>query len=398
MNFNKSALVITLSGFLAACGGGGSDGYYDKSPSTGTNNGDHSSIPSGEQTPQQILDTIKREGQFLFGNYDPNDATTAKGYIDHALDTFAQGPLQLSLDIRKIDLSTYKNSSYYRNKCFALSKTDYRACYVFVAEDIKNILPGYDNWDFDITVDDLKNIKLQHDEVTPNLEEYESNTRIYVFENENGDKNFHDVTITGAFSYPFQQSWGIQQTQQKRFVLINGSTSDYKITTTAIVADPETGEDIEREITTGAISIYKDLTSRDGSLYNIQSGSGFNVLINDNPNIPFAEPISLILNSSPGTTSSANYRVRASGEQELILPSITTIDGTRVENETPDQNKQTFTGSIKLTGINILKFKQATSGTLNFEHTINGTIFKGTSTNNGGTISTNLSLPTGIKF
>ena len=65
MKFNKSVLVITLSGFLAACGG---DGYYDKSPSTGTSNGDNSSVPSGEQTSQQILDTIKREGQFLFGN------------------------------------------------------------------------------------------------------------------------------------------------------------------------------------------------------------------------------------------------------------------------------------------------------------------------------------------
>ncbi len=150
--------------------------------------------------------------------------------------------------------------------------------------------------------------------MTPNLEEYESNTRIYVFENENGDKNFHDVTITGAFAYPFQQSWGIQQTQQKRFVLINGNTSDYKITTTAIVTDPSTGEDIEREVTTGAISIYKDLSSLDGDLYNIQSGSGFNVLINDNPNIPFAEPISFVLNSTPGTTSSASYRVKASGE------------------------------------------------------------------------------------
>ena len=399
MKFVQGTLVLTLATILTACGGGGSDGYFNNEGTDSSNqNNNNGGTTTPAETAKAQLEILKREGQYLFGNYDPNDASTAKGYIDHSMDTFAQGPLQLSLDIRKINLNSYKNTYHYRDKCFYLSKTDYRACYVFIGEDIKNILPGYDNWDFDITANDLKNIKLQHDEVTPNLEEYESNTRIYVFENENGDKNFHDVTITGAFAYPFQQSWGIQQTQQKRFVLINGNTSDYKITTTAVVTDPETGDDIEREVTTGAISIYKDLSSLDGDLYNIQSGSGFNVLINDNPNIPFAEPISFVLNSTPGTTSSASYRVKASGEQELILPSITTIDGTRVENEASSLNSQTFTGSIKLTGTNILKFKQATSGTLSFEHAINGITFKGSSTNNAGTVSTSLTLPSGIKF
>lgn len=397
MGFIKSSLALALASLLVACGGGGSDGYYNNADSKQNNDTTTPETSTPIEIAKAELDILKREGQFLFGNYDPNDATTAKGYIDHALDTFAQGPIQLSLDIRKIDLTAFKATNY-RDKCFLLSKTDYRACYVFVGEDIKKVLSGYSAWDFDIIAEDLKNIKLQNDQITPNLEAYQSNTRIYVFENENGDKNFNDVTITGAFAYPFQQSWGIQQTLQKRFVLINSATSDYKITTTATVKDPETGNDVEREITTGAISIYKDLTSRDGSLYNIQAGSGFNVLINDNPNIPFAEPISFILNSVPGTSASASFRIKASGEQELFLPSITTIDGTRVENESPDQNNQTFTGNVSLSGNNIFKFKQQLSGTLNFEHVINGITFKGTSINNNGTVNTSLSLPTGVTF
>lgn len=188
MKFIKTTLTIALTGLLVACGGGGSEGYYSNNSNTIENN--PGGTPSTDiEAAQAQLDILKREGQFLFGNYDPNDATTAKGYIDHALDTFAQGPIQLSLDIRKIDLTAFKATNY-RDKCFPLSKTDYRACYVFVGEDIKKVLSGYSEWDFDITAEDLKNIKLQNDQITPNLEAYQSNTRIYVFENENGDKNF----------------------------------------------------------------------------------------------------------------------------------------------------------------------------------------------------------------
>lgn len=178
---------------------------------------------------------------------------------------------------------------------------------------------GYDNWDYDITADDLKNIKLKSDDVSPNLEGYQAKTRIFIFENENGDKNFHDVTITGAFSYPFEQSWGLTQTSQKRFILINDATSDYKITVTTTTIDPVTNQPVEKEVTTGAFSTYKDLTSNDGELFMFESGSGFNVLINDNPNVSFAEPVSFTLNSVPGdTNSSSSYRIRASGEQELF--------------------------------------------------------------------------------
>ena len=41
-----------------------------------------------------VLNNVKQEGKYLFGAYhDLNDEKQSKGYIDHALDTFAQGPL-----------------------------------------------------------------------------------------------------------------------------------------------------------------------------------------------------------------------------------------------------------------------------------------------------------------
>ena len=89
-----------------------------------------------------------------------------------------------------------------------------------------------------------------------------------------------------------------------------------------------------------------------------ENGSGFNVLINDNTNVSFAEPISFIINSTPGDlSSSSSYRIKSSGEKELKLVNVTTIDGTRVENETPNRNTQSFTGNISLTGQNIFTFK-----------------------------------------
>jgi hypothetical protein len=359
MKLTHGVCGITLAAFLTACGGGGGDGYYNQNSSSG------STTPTTPSTDQElatsVLDSVKQEGKYLFGAYDLNDEKLSKGYIDHALDTFAQGPLKLTLDIRKVDLTKY--SDHYRDKCFIKSTTDYRACYVFKGEEIKSLLTGYGDWDFDITADDLKNIKLANDNTTPNLEDYQSNTRIYIFQNENNDKNFQDVTITGAFAFPFQQSWGLEQTKQKRFVLINSTTSDYKITTSTIVQDPETGQPTEKEVTTGAMSVYKDNTSTDGDLYVVQSGSGFNVLINDNPNVPFAEPISFIVNSTPGNTNNATYKVKSSNQQILSLPNITSLEGSRVENESPTTNAQKFNGSIYLEGQNIFTFKQSLNGT-----------------------------------
>lgn len=395
MKLTHGVCGVTLAAFLTACGGGGGDGYYNQNSSSS------STTPTTPSTDQElatsVLNSVKQEGKYLFGAYDLNDEKLSKGYIDHALDTFAQGPLKLTLDIRKVDLTKY--SDHYRDKCFIKSTTDYRACYVFKGEEIKSLLTGYGDWDFDITADDLKNIKLANDNISPNLEDYQSNTRIYIFQNENNDKNFQDVTITGAFAYPFQQSWGLEQTKQKRFILINSTTSDYKITTSTIVQDPETGQPTEKEVTTGAMSVYKDNTSTDGDLYVVQSGSGFNVLINDNPNVPFAEPISFIVNSTPGNTNNAIYQVKLNGSQVLSLPSITSLEGSRVENESPTTNAQKFNGSIYLEGQNIFTFKQSLNGTtLNFKHVINGISIEGQSINQNGTVSTTLKTPFMQKF
>ncbi|MDX8273739.1 hypothetical protein SLJ90_02920 [Acinetobacter pittii] len=391
MKLTQGVCGVTLAAFLTACGGGGNDGYYNQNSNSGSTTTPTTPSPDQELA-TSVLNNVKQEGKYLFGAYDLNDEKQSKGYIDHALDTFAQGPLKLTLDIRKVDLTKY--SDHYRDKCFIKSTTDYRACYVFKGEEIKTLLTGYSDWDFDITADDLKNIKLSNDNISPNLQDYQSNTRIYIFENENNDKNFQDVTITGAFAYPFQQSWGLEQTKQKRFVLINAATSDYKITTTALVQDPETGQPTEKEVTTGAMSVYKDNTSIDGDLYVVQGGSGFNVLINDNPNVPFAEPISFVVNSTPGNTNNATYKVMANNHQILSLPSITSLEGSRVENESPTTNAQKFNGSIYLEGQNIFTFKQSLNGTtLDFKHVINGISIEGQSINQNGTVSTTLKTP-----
>ncbi|MBN6525293.1 hypothetical protein JZM37_13700 [Acinetobacter pittii] len=396
MKLTQGVCGVTLAAFLTACGGGGNDGYYNQNSNSGSTTTPTTPLPDQELA-TSVLNNVKQEGKYLFGAYALNDEKQSKGYIDHALDTFAQGPLKLTLDIRKVDLTKY--SDHYRDKCFIKSTTDYRACYVFKGEEIKTLLTGYNDWDFDITADDLKNIKLANDNISPNLQDYQSNTRIYIFENENNDKNFQDVTITGAFAYPFQQSWGLEQTKQKRFVLINAATSDYKITTTALVQDPETGQPTEKEVTTGAMSVYKDNTSIDGDLYVVQGGSGFNVLINDNPNVPFAEPISFVVNSTPGNTDNATYKIMANNHQILSLPSITSLEGSRVENESPTTNAQKFNGSIYLEGQNIFTFKQSLNGTtLDFKHVINGVSIEGQSINQNGTVSTTLKTPFMQKF
>lgn len=396
MKLTQGVCGVTLAAFLTACGGGGNDGYYNQNSNSGSTTTPTTPSPDQELA-TSVLNNVKQEGKYLFGAYDLNDEKLSKGYIDHALDTFAQGPLKLTLDIRKVDLTKY--SDHYRDKCFIKSTTDYRACYVFKGDEIKTLLTGYSDWDFDITADDLKNIKLSNDNISPNLQDYQSNTRIYIFENENNDKNFQDVTITGAFAYPFQQSWGLEQTKQKRFVLINAATSDYKITTTALVQDPETGQPTEKEVTTGAMSVYKDNTSIDGDLCVVQGGSGFNVLINDNPNVPFAEPISFVVNSTPGNTNNATYKVMANNHQILSLPSITSLEGSRVENESPTTNAQKFNGSIYLEGQNIFTFKQSLNGTtLDFKHVINGISIEGQSINQNGTVSTTLKTPFMQKF
>lgn len=297
MKLVQGTLAIALSTLLVACGGGGSSGYYDNNNTGGNTGGGTTQPPAVDLVAAKAqLDVLKREGQYLFGNYDPNDATTTKGYIDHALDTFAQGHYSF-LKIFAKWMSHSIRITIVQNVLTKVLLITVHATFLWVKK-LKTLVSGYNDWDFDITASDLKGINLQHDEVSPNLEDYQAPTMIFVFENENADKNFHDVTISGAFAYPFQQSWGLEQTKQKRFVLINQETSDYKITFTLSEIDSETGEATEREVTTGAISIHKDLTSKDGELFKIRAGSGFNVLVNDNPNVSFAEPVSLRIEST----------------------------------------------------------------------------------------------------
>lgn len=65
------------------------------------------------------------------------------------------------------------------------------------------------------------------------------------------------------------------------------------------------------------------------------------------------------MNSTPGNTNNATYKVMANNHQILSLPSITSLEGSRVENESPTTNAQKFNGSIYLEGQNILLSNKA---------------------------------------
>ncbi|NUF54197.1 hypothetical protein HUN16_17810, partial [Acinetobacter seifertii] len=108
MKLTHGVCGITLAAFLTACGGGGGDGYYNQNSNSGS-----TTTPTTPSTDQElatsVLKSVQQEGKYLFGAYDLNDENLSKGYIDHALDTFAQGPLKLTLDIRKVDLTQYSD-------------------------------------------------------------------------------------------------------------------------------------------------------------------------------------------------------------------------------------------------------------------------------------------------
>ena len=385
MKLIKGCLTLTLVSLLAACGG--SDGYYNSNSSPDET--PQPNTPSSElDAARTTLASLKKEGMFLFGNYDPNDATTAKGYIDHALDTFGNGVIKLSIDVKaKFD----KNSplfTYYKTCHADIAEensdnppaasevtplpTDTRGCYVINGNSIKTLLgTKYANWDFEVTTTDLKNLK-------PNgidLNNYIGMTSVTIYENQNTDKNLNDIVVTGKFSYPYQQSWNLSQTSQIRYVSIPDSDG-----------------------TNGGFNIYKDPTSIDGQLFVVQADSSYSVLTNDNPNTPNIEPVLFTINSIPGDAI-ATYRIKASGEQILNLPSITALSGTRIENEEPSANTESFTGSVYLEGPDIFTFKKSLNGTiLKFKHIFNGITYEGTSINNNGTISTTLTQPSGINF
>ncbi|TCB49921.1 hypothetical protein E0H80_10980 [Acinetobacter sp. ANC 4779] len=398
MKFTQGTLALAITGLLTACGGGGSNGYYNKSDSNNSNENNNGSVTTPTENAQAELDILKREGQFLFGNYNPNDATTAKGYIDHALDTFAQGPLQLAIDAkkvfdsRKVSNQTQVDGFEYRAKCMDSGTYANTACYILFGESaIKSALASpnnnYSNWDFDVNDDEISGMKLSEEQI----DHYTGKTMIIIFDNRNADKKFNDVWVTGVFGYPYKQSWGLIQEDQLRIVSMNETDSNYQVTLTY---NNQTTE------TKGALSIYKDPTSTNGDLYVLQNNSGFDVLINDNPNTPDVEPVAFTINSIPGdTTALATYRIAASGLQTLNIPSISSISGTRIENESPSSNTNSFTGSILLKGSDIFTFKNSLNGTiLDFEHKFNNIIFKGQSVNNNGTIKTTLTQPSGVTY
>lgn len=257
--------MMTLSGLLVACGSGGSNGYYNQ-----PNNGGNITTPSTDfNEAQKTLDSLKLEGQFLFGNYDPTDATTAKGFIDHALDTFAQGPLQLAIDTKKLFeqdkfLFTYyetcfggeNNQLYEKTPCYALEGEEN------IKRALNKIAPNiYTDWDFEITPDQLTKLKITPDQI----EKFTGHTFLLIFDNQNEDKAFNDIWIGGVFGYPYQQSWGLKQSKQLRFISMNGD-GQYQVTQTTPKQDEE-GNIIEEQKSYGALSIYKDPTSREGDLY-----------------------------------------------------------------------------------------------------------------------------------
>ncbi|MFH7765960.1 hypothetical protein [Acinetobacter sp. BSP-28] len=392
MKLLKGTLTLALTATLAACGGGGSEGYYNNN---GSNVNSNQSPTEGNVTSvdaQKTFNALKTEATSLFGQSDPNQ----KGYIDHAIDAYAQSILKISQDIRNVDFTAYQTTNR-KAKCFDESKSDYRACYVFIGDEINKLLGSkYDSWDFviddgkvdnqnDQTLgDDLANIRLKSADITPNLESYYGETYLLVFENEHPQKNLQDITIAGAFSHPFQQAQGLQ----KRFILINEATSDFKITVTKLGATTGT--------VMGALSIYKVPTADNSEYYVTEAGSGFNTLINDNTNVAFAEPINFRIDSKSGEAPST-YKI-LNGVETLNLPSVT-ISGTRVEHEQPTLNAKEFKGSIFLEGPNILDFKQsALNSILKFKHIINGVTYEGTSTNTNSGIVTTFISPNNIKY
>lgn len=393
MKLIKTTLAMTLTGFLVACGGGGSDGYYNTDSSNGI--GSNQPNPNENITPadaQKIFNALKIEAASLFGQADPQK----KGYVDHTLDAYAQSILKISQDIRNVDFKAFEATNR-KEKCFEESKIDFRACYVFKGNQINQLLgSSYDSWDFvidkgdinenDLTIgDDLTNIRLKSQDITPNLESYYGETYLLVFENENKLKDLQDITIAGSFSHPFEQAEGLQ----KRFILINNETSDFKVTVT------KPGETVGTEM--GALSIYKVPKTLDNSEYYVtEAGSGFNTLVNDNTNVAFAEPINFRIDSTLGVLPST-YKVLNSIET-LNLPSVI-ISGTRVEHETPTLNDKEFIGSIYLEGPSLLNFKKsAVDSILKFRHIINDITYEGQSKNTPNGVVTEFTSPSSIKY
>lgn len=394
MKFIKGTLAIALTSVITACGGGGSKGYYNQGNSGG-NNTEQPPISSPElEAAATTLASLKKEGKFLFGNYDASDSSISKGYIDHALDTFAQGPLQLTVDVKKLFDQDKSHFTYYET-CFGGEGNriyENTPCYALEGEEniktaLNIITPNkYNDWDFKITKEQLNSLKITPEQI----KKFTGETFILIFDNQNADKAWNDIWIAGVFGYPYQQSWGLTQSNQLRVVSMNGE-GQYNVT----VTHPD-----EDSKTYGALSIYKDPKSLDGDLFVLQNNSSFDVLINDNPSTPDLEPVSFVVNSTPGdATALATYRIKPSGDKILNIPSVSAISGSRITNETPSNDTQSFTGSIYLEGPDIFTFKKSLNGTiLKFKHIFNNITFEGSSINHNGTVTTTLTKPNNLQY
>lgn len=388
MKFSKLAICLSLTSLITACGGG--DGYYDNKENK--NDPVNDTTTEDKLAAQKLLDQLKNEGQILFGNYDPNDPSTAKGYIDHALDTFAHGPLQLALDTKKL-FDQDKSAFFYREHCMESGAYAQTGCYILfndstIKSALNKINPNYySNWDFDVNDNEVSGMKLSEEQI----DQFTGKTMIIIFDNRNADKKYNDIWVTGVFGYPYKQSWGLTQSEQLRIVSMNVDNSEYQV---SLTYDDQTTE------TKGALSLYKDPTSTEGELYILQNNSSFDVLTNDNPNTPEVETVNFTINSVVGDpTLLASYRIKNNGQKVLHIPSVSAIVGKRIENESPSANAQNFDASILFEGDNIFTFKEAVNGTiLKFKHNINGTTFEGTSTNINGQVETKLISPSTVKY
>ena len=353
MNFLKGTLAVALTGLLTACGGGS---YYGDTPTTGSN----TETPATSRAEQQkfLEDHIKREGSILFGLLNNNDPLTPKGYIDHALDTFGNGVLDLAVNIHKKFLID-KNLFIYIDDCHANNTENTetpdsteptptepaikQGCYVITGNNIRDLLgDAYTGWKFEVIAEDLKNLQPKE-----GLEQYIGQTSVIIYENQNKDKNLNNIVVTGKFSYPYRQSWGLDQDTQIRFVTIPDADG-----------------------TNGGFNIYNDPTSTEGKFYVVQADSSYSVLTNDNPNTPNIEPVTFTVHSTPGTQISS-FRIKEDGTQVLDLPSVTAISGQRLENEAPATNAKSIGGSIYIEGKNVLNFLQSQTGsTISYKHVL----------------------------
>ena len=396
----KSTVLSASVMGLVACGGGGSDGYYNQTPSTGGGSSNGGGTGTDTTSANSFLETLQNEGKFLFGALDVTSDTQTKGYIDHAMDTFGNGPLEISLDARKAFEADPTQFTYLEN-CMSLGGAyNQTGCYVLFGDDtdstLKDVLNSvsndkYSDWDFDVNDSELAGMKIDESQI----DQFTGKTLIFIFENRNADKNLNDVWVTGVFGYPYKQSWGLTQSDQLRIVSMNTDDSEYNVTVTY---DDQTSE------TKGAISIYNDPTTATGEkLYVIQNQSGFSVLMNDNPNTPEVEVVSFTVGSVPGTSAST-FRVKADNTQILDLPDVTiTVDTPRIDNESESTGISSFAGSIHMEAEDIFKFAQSATGAeLVFKYALtiadvdgnssNYTV-EGTSTKTSTGVTTNITSP-----